>query len=1027
MTEGQNGTKLLQRLCHYLETNQTYYETTASTSIRHHVDHSPQQRRQQRRPQQKSVPNSGITLPLNAIVWLLQKYVHYCEQQDEGDDDDAANRDTSNHDDNYSNDNNTPNPTHDSYHTTRSDRASSSDPIHPQQCIINSTDSTSLHRTLFQTLQPLLRNCTNLRITSQPWSVDKTTTTVDDTCSATPTYTKTTTTRPVRSDVNPNAMTIRDVVRTNYETIRQNDAPITSSWMDVSVMDIQSHFTTCISSYLFPNLHTLWYDQIHNSDIVRALQYNSYSNNAPSTTGHWMEYFVCRTRNTALIPPQPSNNQLRVLRIDMSMDNNTTNSNNNRDRLHTNDTCTNQNKCDTSGQTKPAPTMNKTVTTIPTTNIHNEGTKPKWKTHLLHRGTTTTSTTNTIDTNTLILASLPPSTTFLRSPSLQIGIEEQHNPDDPLPRHCTSSNPDVDMRKKHAATKQSKRRSLLETATVASNAEPCQLEGSSFNGERTLMNESLLFPIDERNDDNEQCHSNDKLTFQPGPTFPNLTHLKYTTRTTLPKLLLHKQYPAVRSICISHSDIDTTDDVLLGFDQLYSLQDIDLSYNRITSMQNVHYQVGHIMTLNVSNNRLRTLDGIDRLYSLQTLRVEHNALSDLHHTASRLANLPLLKELYIIGNPCCCSLTPSSVSGQNDIRHKNETADQNRENHNKHSRTLSSYRVDIWSAFIARRLSKYYKTKEQWQQLTLRNVRDELIPKIDGIVPNKRQWHILRHRVFIPVDLPLHFRVCHDNTVTATHSCNLNAIPQPRNSASVLFKNEIVQRRDYTSRHKVRHIASSSDYYRLDENGKNLSTLLFDNLSLHSTPDPSFSMNDVVKAIQKQSETSIQFHVPPTITRCLPQSNGVVEDQENEVLDLDGIMNLDEVLNLDENIGQQYLDSIAPYSHASRKDNAFIVDDTIPLLAAHSNGMQSSDRKSNVVTSVELTPTRNPEVCNEISTDTTSCHDVNTSLAVDKTIRKESEFVLDEKSVGTSRRCESSTAGCNSVDASIICIVRQRS
>jgi hypothetical protein len=107
----------------------------------------------------------------------------------------------------------------------------------------------------------------------------------------------------------------------------------------------------------------------------------------------------------------------------------------------------------------------------------------------------------------------------------------------------------------------------------------------------------------------------------------------------------------LQSISLSRNEICTAEEVLYGLDQLPQLVQFDISYNRLTNLSHVNYQLGNNVILNVSYNHLTTVDGIDRLYSLQQLYLQHNQLTDVHATASRLANLPLLTELYLWGNP----------------------------------------------------------------------------------------------------------------------------------------------------------------------------------------------------------------------------------------------------------------------------------------------------------------------------------------------------------------------------------------
>ncbi|GAA6051125.1 hypothetical protein JCM3770_004727 [Rhodotorula araucariae] len=83
---------------------------------------------------------------------------------------------------------------------------------------------------------------------------------------------------------------------------------------------------------------------------------------------------------------------------------------------------------------------------------------------------------------------------------------------------------------------------------------------------------------------------------------------------------------------------------------LTSLRSLNLSDNMIDSLLGVAKALGAITALNLSRNRLENLSGLDRLAALERLDVRDNALTETLEV-SRVACLPLLREVYVRGNP----------------------------------------------------------------------------------------------------------------------------------------------------------------------------------------------------------------------------------------------------------------------------------------------------------------------------------------------------------------------------------------
>ena len=90
------------------------------------------------------------------------------------------------------------------------------------------------------------------------------------------------------------------------------------------------------------------------------------------------------------------------------------------------------------------------------------------------------------------------------------------------------------------------------------------------------------------------------------------------------------------------------------------LRNIDLSCNKIKDIDNLHTKIGQITTLNLSQNKIRTLHGLAKLYSVTNLDVSHNKLRTLADV-STVTNLPCIEKV---------TLSPNKVNNEVDYRLK---------------------------------------------------------------------------------------------------------------------------------------------------------------------------------------------------------------------------------------------------------------------------------------------------------------------------------------------------------------------
>jgi hypothetical protein len=424
------------------------------------------------------------------------------------------------------------------------------------------------------------------------------------------------------------------------------------------------------------------------------------------------------------------------------------------------------------------------------------------------------------------------------------------------------------------------------------------------NTKETIASTGLLLP-DSTTNDNDYCTTRN--------TVSQIRHFKCTTQHHQFRNFydpIDETFPLIESLNFSHNQISTTDTVLKGLDRLLYLQHLDLSYNHISSLPTIHYQLGRIVTLNVSHNRIQVVDGIDRLYSLQVLHLNHNRISDLHRTASQLANLPLLQQLYIADNPCCVDEQLSSFQNQDPTA--TDVVVENQTNNRVPKKRPLYYHVNIWNAFIERRLSTMYPTPDQRKQLTIRDVQNELIPQIDGKYPNPRQWYILQNRIFTIVErrtaIPAIVKpytteqINMETTLTQTIHSNSRRW-NIGNSSDTSQPNAVMRRRH---RKKSRVIVSIDDNTDITTSPTGKYCMCNDDQKHRIIgPTPAFSIVDVVDSLR------VSFHVvtnpPSSIPPCITcRHDSAVGSPELITTASD----TDDLVGLDDNIGQIYLDFI---------------------------------------------------------------------------------------------------------------------
>lgn len=104
--------------------------------------------------------------------------------------------------------------------------------------------------------------------------------------------------------------------------------------------------------------------------------------------------------------------------------------------------------------------------------------------------------------------------------------------------------------------------------------------------------------------------------------------------------------PSIERLNLSHNKLSSVE-CLTSLPHLVSL---NLSNNLFSSLDSMHTKLGNVVDLDLSQNNLSSLKGLDKLYSLASLNVSTNNLCEIHEV-SHIARLPCLETLIITGNP----------------------------------------------------------------------------------------------------------------------------------------------------------------------------------------------------------------------------------------------------------------------------------------------------------------------------------------------------------------------------------------
>ncbi|KAL1751677.1 hypothetical protein FB107DRAFT_266309 [Schizophyllum commune] len=123
------------------------------------------------------------------------------------------------------------------------------------------------------------------------------------------------------------------------------------------------------------------------------------------------------------------------------------------------------------------------------------------------------------------------------------------------------------------------------------------------------------------------CLAENNLTFFPADSLPHLTSLTHLDLSS--NLLV--QIPT-------------------GLGALYNLISLNLADNMIDSVLHIYQNLGQVLYLNLSRNRLESLCGLERLPALERVDLRENLLEESAEVG-RLVPLPHIQDIAIEGNP----------------------------------------------------------------------------------------------------------------------------------------------------------------------------------------------------------------------------------------------------------------------------------------------------------------------------------------------------------------------------------------
>lgn len=116
-------------------------------------------------------------------------------------------------------------------------------------------------------------------------------------------------------------------------------------------------------------------------------------------------------------------------------------------------------------------------------------------------------------------------------------------------------------------------------------------------------------------------------------------------------------YPNIDELILDMNFIDT----IQNLNKLHSLNILSLCGNRISSCVDWHLELGNLVSLNLSQNSLKKLNGLDKMYSLVSLDLSCNQIEELDEV-DHIGDLPCLENLRLTGNPIAGSVGKNTLT-----------------------------------------------------------------------------------------------------------------------------------------------------------------------------------------------------------------------------------------------------------------------------------------------------------------------------------------------------------------------------
>lgn len=82
---------------------------------------------------------------------------------------------------------------------------------------------------------------------------------------------------------------------------------------------------------------------------------------------------------------------------------------------------------------------------------------------------------------------------------------------------------------------------------------------------------------------------------------------------------------------------------------------LNLSMNNFSVCDNWHAKIGNIVKIDLSQNKVSSLQGFSRLYSLESLDLSCNLIEDIEEV-QHICKLPCLEFLWLTANPVASSI-----------------------------------------------------------------------------------------------------------------------------------------------------------------------------------------------------------------------------------------------------------------------------------------------------------------------------------------------------------------------------------